>query len=68
MRESFTRDLIEVLLSTLEQVERNQDLTADDPTLIELKRHIVRAIADLKAVREGCSLTAQNKWLSGILN
>jgi hypothetical protein len=53
MREHQSPDLIAFLKETMEQLERYQDFTPDDLILLELKRHIVRAVADLKAAREG---------------
>jgi hypothetical protein len=47
MKQRSTRDLIALLRETLEQLENDQKLALDDPTLVELKRHIVRAMADL---------------------
>jgi hypothetical protein len=40
--------LIEVLRSTLRQLEHNEDLASDDPALAELKGSILRAITELE--------------------
>ncbi len=40
--------LVEVLRSTLKQLEKNEDLAADDPALAELKGSILRTIAELE--------------------
>jgi hypothetical protein len=40
--------LVEVLRSTLKQLEQNEDLASDDPALAELKGSIVRAITELE--------------------
>jgi hypothetical protein len=48
-----TPDLIELLRRTLEQLEKSQHLPPDDPKLIELKRAIVSAIAELRILKNG---------------
>ena len=53
-----TPDLIDLLRQTLEQLERTEDLHPDDPTLIELKRSLVTAIAELKIAKNGRSRAA----------
>ncbi|HTW61544.1 MAG TPA: hypothetical protein VMD55_07010 [Terracidiphilus sp.] len=40
--------LVEVLRSTLKQLEQNEDLASDDPALAELKGSILRTIAELE--------------------
>lgn len=40
--------LVEVLRSTLQKLEQNEDLASDDPALAELKGSIVRAITELE--------------------
>jgi hypothetical protein len=40
--------LIDLLCSTLKQVEQMADLSPDDPALRELKRHILMIIAELE--------------------
>ena len=44
--------LIGLLLSTLEKVERAEGLRPDDPALRQLKRTILRVIADLETEKE----------------
>lgn len=39
--------LIDLLRSTLRHLEQSEDLDPDDPALIEIKNHILRAIAEL---------------------
>jgi len=46
------RSIEEILRSTLLKLEQTADLPQDDPALIELKRHIIRAIADLEREKE----------------
>ena len=50
MRQSPT--LIELLLSTLQKVERTECLRPDDPALRQLRRTILRVIADLETDKE----------------
>lgn len=45
------RSLVEILRSTLQKLEANSDFRQDDPAVIELKKHIVRAIAELEIVK-----------------
>jgi hypothetical protein len=52
------RDLVELLRETLQQVEQDQELRPDDPILMELKRHIVRAIADLHIAKSSRATSA----------
>lgn len=47
----FTRSLAEILQSTLQRLEETSDLRQDDPAVIELKKHIVRAIAELEITK-----------------
>ncbi len=44
----FTRSLADILRSTLHKLEQTPDFRQEDPAVIELKRHIVRAIAELE--------------------
>jgi hypothetical protein len=44
-----------VLLWQVEEVEK---LSPDDPALLQLKQHILRAIADLKVAQDGRSMAA----------
>lgn len=44
-------DLIDLLEATLKHLEENQNLSSDDPALLELKQSIVRALAELELVR-----------------
>jgi hypothetical protein len=45
-------DLIELLQKTLRRVEEVEKLKPDDPALLRLKRHILRAIANLKVAQD----------------
>jgi hypothetical protein len=51
-------DLVELLQKTLKQVEEVEKLSPDDPALLQLKRHILRAIAELKVAQNGRSMAA----------
>jgi hypothetical protein len=44
-----SRSLLEILRSTVVQVEKNSDLAPDDPAVVEFKRTIMRSIAELEA-------------------
>lgn len=43
--------LIDLLRSTLRRLEQTEDLRPDDPALLEIKSHILRAIAELEILR-----------------
>jgi hypothetical protein len=45
-------DLIDLLQATLKRLEQNQNLSSDDPALLELKQSIVRALAELELIRK----------------
>jgi hypothetical protein len=47
----FTRSVVDILRSTLLKLEQMPDFRQDDPAVIELKRHIVRSIAELEIAR-----------------
>jgi hypothetical protein len=47
----FTRSVVDILRSTLLKLEQKPDFHQDDPAVIELKRHIVRSIAELEIAR-----------------
>ena len=51
MGPQFTRSLVDILRSTLQRLEETADLEQDDLAVIELKKHIVRAIAELEIAR-----------------
>lgn len=51
MSKPSARDLIDVLRSTLAQLEKSQDIAPDDPSLVELRNSIVRTIAELEIAR-----------------
>lgn len=48
MRDSYTPNLIEVLRSTIENVERTSGLHSDDQSLQELRAILNRRVADLQ--------------------
>jgi hypothetical protein len=43
--------LIEILRSTLLQMQTSHDFDPDDPAVQELKNHIVRAIAEMEVAK-----------------
>lgn len=43
--------LVDLLRSTLRRLEASEDLRPDDPALLEIKSHILRAIAELEIRR-----------------
>lgn len=55
MGPQFTRSLGEILRSTLQKLEETSDFRQDDNAVIELKRHIVRAIAELEIAKSAHS-------------
>jgi hypothetical protein len=58
VRQPQTPDLISLLRETLEQLERAQEVLPDDAALVELKRSIVSAIAELRIAKNGKSHAA----------
>lgn len=50
MRQSYTPNLIEVLRSTMENVEQTAGLRADDQSLRELRTILNRRVAELERV------------------
>jgi hypothetical protein len=47
----ISHSLVEVLRSTIVQVEQNADLRPDDPAIVELKSSIVRTVAELEIAK-----------------
>jgi hypothetical protein len=43
-----TPNLVDMLWSTLKQLERSLELSPDDPALLELQHHLVRLLAELE--------------------
>ena len=54
----FARSLIELLQETLERLESMEALKANDPNLLELKKHLTRTIAELQVAKSGNSHAA----------
>jgi hypothetical protein len=52
MGEDKTRDLLDLLRVTLKQLERDST-NADEPAMWELKRRIIRTIAELRIMKNG---------------
>lgn len=57
MLHPFMRSPEELLCSTLLKLQQTPDVCRDYPALVELKRHIVRAIADLETKKPHSSNT-----------
>ena len=49
---SPTRSVIEILRDTLAELERCQEMSQDDPSVHELRRSILRTIADLEFAQD----------------
>jgi len=47
--------LITALQSTLRQLEQTEEMTPEDPALVELKRSIVRVMAELEVKKASIS-------------
>lgn len=58
MPHAFTRRIEDLLRSTLLKLEQSLDVRQDDPALVELKRHILRTIADLEREKSARSSSA----------
>lgn len=43
--------VVELLRSTIVQVEQTEDLRPDDPAIVELKSSIVRSVAELEMAK-----------------
>jgi hypothetical protein len=43
--------LVEILRSTLAQVEQSADLSPDDPAMVKLRRLVLRLIAELEVAK-----------------
>ena len=52
MAPSYALDLIELLEETLKRLESVEALSPNDPALLELKRSIVRTIAELEILKQ----------------
>jgi hypothetical protein len=52
-QQSISENLIEILRTTLQQVEETSELPQGHPVMIELKRTLTRALSDLEAGRVG---------------
>ena len=50
--------LVELLRSTLQRLEQLEGLRPDDPALQEVRRSILRSLAELECSKEGAGLAA----------
>ena len=48
-----SENLIEVLRTTLQEVEESAELSQDHPVMIKLKRSLTRVLSDLEAAENG---------------
>jgi hypothetical protein len=55
MEHTSTRNIVNILRNTLRRLQDGSDFRRDDPAVIHLKRHLVRAIAELEFCRESQS-------------
>jgi hypothetical protein len=53
MRIPTAPTLIDLLRSTLKQMERDEEFSPDDPAAMELKASLLRAIAELELRKAG---------------
>jgi len=52
MEHPYTANVIDILRNTLQRLEESTNPAPDDPAVHELKRHIVRSIAELEVIRD----------------
>ena len=45
---SISRNIIEILRSTLRRLEQDADFRQDDPAVVQLKRHILQSLAEFE--------------------
>ena len=50
-----SENLIQVLRTTLQEVEASSELSQDHPVMVELKRTLTRALSDLESTQNGQS-------------
>ncbi|MGD0156905.1 MAG: hypothetical protein ABSB50_12475 [Terracidiphilus sp.] len=44
----YSRNIIEILRSTLRRLEQDADFRQDDPAVVQLKRHILQSLAEFE--------------------
>lgn len=49
MGHSYSRNIIEILRSTLRHLEQDTDFHQDDPAVVQLKRHILQSLAEFES-------------------
>lgn len=49
MGHPYSRNIIEILRSTLRRLEEDADFPQDDPAVLNLKSHILQSLAELEA-------------------
>lgn len=50
------RTLVEILSTTLQELEQSEELRGEDPAINELKRSLVRAVAEILILRSGSTV------------
>jgi hypothetical protein len=61
MERLATGGIVEILRNTLYHLEETKDFQQDDPAVIELKRHIVRSIAELEVIKSAHAMADADK-------
>jgi hypothetical protein len=51
MERRSTGGIVDILRNTLQRLEETKDFRQDDSAVMELKRHIVRSIAELEVMK-----------------
>jgi hypothetical protein len=49
MDHPYSRNIIEILRSTLRRLEQDTEFPQDDPAVAQLKRHILQSLAELES-------------------
>ena len=52
MEYTHSCDIVTILRDTLRKLEKSSEALQDDPAMIEVKRQIIRTIADLEIAKE----------------
>ncbi len=49
MDHPYSRNIIEILRSTLRRLEEDTDFPQDDPAVVQLRSHILQSLAELES-------------------
>ncbi len=66
MDHRFPRSIANILRSTLSKLEQTSDFQQDDLAVIELKRHVIRAIAELEVAKDDRPASAHAEGQSSV--